>query len=136
MNKFDISNVLIQNIKLGTLAIKSEQDEIMRLQTHNLSYFLGKNLFGDDSSQNILVCKPAFHMLQLKKGKDTNYVFSGKSNSVVTSNLTPLYTDFFHNIKLSGNILEIKFDKDSFPVERNNYTTKVVKAYIFYDLDP
>ena len=134
MNKVGISNVLIQNIKLGTLAIKSEQDEIMRLQTHN--YFLGKNLFGDDSSQNILVCKPVFHMLQLKKGKDTNYVFSGKSNSVVTSNLTPLYTDFFHNIKLSGNILEIKFDKDSFPVEQNNYTTKVVKAYIFYDLDP
>lgn len=65
MNKVGISNVLIQNIKLGTLAIKSEQDEIMRLQTHN--YFLGKNLFGDDSSQNILVCKPAFHMLQLKK---------------------------------------------------------------------
>ena len=60
MNKFGISKVLIQNIKLGTLAIKSEQDEIMRLQTYDLSYFLGKTLFGDDSSKTYLFVNQHF----------------------------------------------------------------------------
>ena len=40
-----------------------------------------------------------------------------------------------HSIKLSGYKVGIKFDKGSKAVEQNNYTTKVVNAYIGYDLD-
>ena len=29
----------------------------------------------------------------------------------------------------------IKFDKDHLAVEQNNYLTKIVNVYIFYDLD-
>ena len=29
----------------------------------------------------------------------------------------------------------IKFDKDPLPVEQNKYSTKIVNAYIVYDLD-
>ena len=29
----------------------------------------------------------------------------------------------------------IKFDKDIFVVEQNNYTSKIVSAYIIYELD-
>ena len=38
-------------------------------------------------------------------------------------------------IKLSEYRIRIKFDKDSLAVEQNNYLTKIVNVYIFYDLD-
>ena len=40
------------NKKLESLVtkaeLKAEQDKIVKLQTHDLSCFLGKNIFGDD----------------------------------------------------------------------------------------
>ena len=40
---------------LGTkVELKAEQDKIVKLQTHDLSYFLGKIFFGDDGSQNMI----------------------------------------------------------------------------------
>ena len=39
----------------------------MKLQTHDLSYFLGINLSGDDSSQNMFAYQSALDMLELKK---------------------------------------------------------------------
>ena len=31
--------------------------------------------------------------------------------------------------------MEIKFDKDPLVVEQNNYTTKIVNAYVIHELD-
>ena len=49
------------NNKITTLAtkaeLKPEQDKIIKLKTHDLSYFLDKNIFGDDCFQNMLVYK-------------------------------------------------------------------------------
>ena len=50
-----------------------------------------------------------------------------------TSTLKALYTAFFHSINFSRYRMGIKFDKD--PLEQKNYLTKVVNAYIVYDLD-
>ena len=36
---------------------------------------------------------------------------------------------------LSGYKMRVKFDKDPLAVEQNNYLTKIVNAYIIYDLD-
>ena len=55
-------------------------------------------------------------MLELKKGKGTDYVLSWKSNAVYNSKLKPLYAAFLHSIKLSRYKMEIKFDKDTFAV--------------------
>ena len=45
------------NVKVKALAMKAglkvEQDKIVKLQTHNLSYFLGKNVFCDDGFLDI-----------------------------------------------------------------------------------
>ena len=38
------------------------------------------------------------------------------------------------SIKFSGYKVQIKFDKDPLAVEQNNYITKIVNAYIVYDL--
>ena len=45
------------------------------------------------------------------------------------------YILLLHSIKLSGHEMEIKFDKDHLTVEQNNCVTKIVNAYIAYDLN-
>ena len=43
----------------------------MKLETHDLNYFLGKKFFGDAGSQNMFVYQPTFTMLELTIGKVT-----------------------------------------------------------------
>ena len=109
----------------------------MTLQTHDLSYFLGKNIFGDYCSQNTFF----YHCLwantscvRVKKDKGTDYFLVGNQKRN-TSKLKPLYTDFLHSIKLSEYRIGIKFDKDPLTTEQNNYKTKIVNAYIVLELD-
>ena len=73
--------------------------------------------------------------LKLKKDKGTDYVLSWRSKGIYTSKLKPLYAVFLHSIKISWYKVRIKFYKDPLTVERSNYTTIIVNAYIFYDLD-
>ena len=61
----------------------------MKLETHDLNYFLGKKFFGDDGSQNIFVYQPTFTMLELNIGKvTTDYVIDWKSKGVYNFKLT------------------------------------------------
>ena len=59
------------NTKFETLATKAElkadQDKIVELQTHDLSCFLDKNIFGDDGFQNIFPYWPMVDTFELKK---------------------------------------------------------------------
>ena len=73
--------------------------------------------------------------VKLKKHKGTDYVLRWKLKGVYTSKHKPLYTIFLHSIKLSGYKVGMKFYKDPFGVEPNNYATKIVNAYVFHDLD-
>ena len=43
-------------------------------------------------------------------------------------------TPFLHNIKLSGYRMRIKVNKDPLVVEQK-YTTRIIRAYIFFKLD-
>ena len=74
-----------------------------------------------------------FDRLDVKKDKGTDYVFSWKSKGVYTSKLKPLYTVFWHSIKLSRYKMTMKLDKYPLAVKPNNST--IVYAYIVYDLD-
>ena len=56
-----------------------------KLKIFDLSYFLDKNVFGDDSFQNIFAYQPTFNMLELKEDKFTDYVIDWKSKGVYTS---------------------------------------------------
>ena len=47
--------------------MKADQDKIVKLETNDLNYFLGKNFFGDDGSQNMFVYQPTFNMLELNR---------------------------------------------------------------------
>ena len=102
---------------------------------HDLSYFLGKNFWGDDGSQNMLVYQPAFSTLQLNKDKGIDYVTSWKSKGVYSSILSPQHTTFLHSIKHCEYKIGKKMDKDPLVVEQNNYVTQIANTYIVYDLD-
>ena len=96
------------NTKTGTLWTKSElkavQDKIMKLQTNDLRFFLGKNYH--DISQNIFVYKPEFNTSKLKKN---SRALTRHQRGVYNSVLPPQHTAFFHNIKIYGYRTGIKF---------------------------
>ena len=100
--------------------------------------FLGRIYFtSNDGSQNknTFVYHPTLDdTLKLKKDKGADYVLSWKSNGVHNSKLKLLYTAFLYSLKRSGYNMGIKFDKDLSAVKQNNYLTKIVNAYIVYDL--
>ena len=61
----------------------------MNLQTPDLSYVLGKNVFSDRSSQNVFFHHPTFSSLQLQKDKGTDYILSCKSKGLYNCTLFP-----------------------------------------------
>ena len=58
-----------------------------------------------------------------------------KSEGSYTCKLKELYTAFLRSKKFAGYRMRIKFDKDPFAVEQNNYTIKILDVYIVNDLD-
>lgn len=73
-NRNNWSTNLFKNSDLGTklttlatgTELKAEKDKIVKLKTHDLSYFLGRVVFGDDGFQYIFVYQ-ATHTLTLFK---------------------------------------------------------------------
>ena len=96
---------------------------------------MAKFFFGANGFQDMFVYQSILDAIILKKDKGPDYVLSWKSKRVYTSKLKLLYTAFLHSIKLYGYKVGIKFDKDPSAVKQNNYATKIVNAYIVYDLD-
>ena len=95
INKCDIFNLVKTsdvNTKVVILPTKSElreeKDKIARLQTFDLSYFHGKNFFGDNAWQNIFVYQPTLDMLELRKDKDTDNFLGWKSKGYIFLNLS------------------------------------------------
>ena len=75
VNQSNISNVAKNSNLSAKLAtkhttkeeLKVEQDKIVKLQIHDLSYFLGKIFFGDNNFQNMFIFQPRRNMLELKE---------------------------------------------------------------------
>lgn len=83
------------NSKLPTLAskaeLKTEQGKIKKVQTHDLSFFLGKDLFHDDGFQKMFVYHPTLDMLELKKARLLIILSVGNQSGMYNSELKPLY---------------------------------------------
>ena len=68
LNKSDISGFIMNSDldkkkkKIATLAtkaeLKSEEDKIEKLQTYDSSLLICQSYFGNDGSQNFLICQP------------------------------------------------------------------------------
>ena len=62
-------------------------------------------------------------------------MLSWKWKGIYNSKLKPLYTAFWHSIKIHEYRIGIKLDKDPLAIEQNYYLAKIVNGYIIYDLD-
>ena len=95
----------------------------MKLEAFDWSYFHRKNLLGVDGVQNMFVCQPIFNMLELKKGRDTDYVIGWKSKSSYESKLLLSHGVFLFNIKYFGYKIGIQCNNTPLVVEQNNHAT-------------
>ena len=84
--------ILATKVEIKTLAtkveLKAEQDKIVKLETHDLSYFLGKNFLGDDSFQNMFVYQIALSTLASKKEESQIIFLAGNQKGCVLLNLS------------------------------------------------
>ena len=96
------------------------QDKIVKLQTSDLIFFLGKNM--------IIFFKICLfisqHLIHQKKAK----ALIGNQRGVYSFVLPQQHTAFLHNIKIYGCRTGIKFDDSILIAEPNNYATKNVNA--------
>ena len=83
----------------------------------------------------MLVYQRTFLLLNLRKGKDVEYVFASKLKGIFKSNLHPLYNAFLSNIKSFECKMGMQFNNIALIVDQNNYAAKTVNAYIEYVLD-
>ena len=66
-------------------AIRNKK-KIEQLQIFELSYFLGKNYFGDDGFQNMFAYRKKLNKLVSKEGKGNEYVIACKSRGLYKQN--------------------------------------------------
>ena len=73
-------------------------------------------------------------MLGFRKAKAPIMLLVGNQKVCLNLNLT-LHGAFLASIKYFGYKIGIQFNNTPLVVEQNNYATKIVNAYIIYDLD-
>ena len=83
--------------------LKTEKDKIVKLETHDLSYFLGKKFFGDDGSSafsgSVVIFRASReHLENILKEKILLKIFDGKVVYVLNVyNLTRTNVDLLAN---------------------------------------
>ena len=67
------------------------KEKIKKLQTLDLSYFLGKLFLGDNGFQNMFVCQPKFSTIDFKQENEEYKVSAWIPKGVNSSNILPLH---------------------------------------------
>ena len=62
---------------------------LKKLKTFNLSYFIGKNYFEEDGTQNYLVFQPIVSYFKINPVNNVNYVLSWKSKRLSDETIKP-----------------------------------------------
>ena len=77
--------------KIATNKTKNEsiENELKKIKTLDLSYFIGKNYFEEDGAQNYLVFQPIHRYFKII---NTKYISSWKSEGVSDETITPYAT--------------------------------------------
>ena len=74
-------------------------------------------------------------MLELKINKSTKYVTGCKFKGLFEQKFVPLNGTFISNVKQFGREMNIQFNNTSLVLDQNKIPTKILNAYIVYDLD-
>ena len=80
----------------------------------------------------ICLYQPTFNILELKKTKAPIMLLVLNQKNLFESKITWFYLP---NKKYFGHKVGMQFNSTPLVVEQNNYTAKIVNAYIFCDLD-
>ena len=93
-------------------------ERVKLLLTKHYSFSLGRISFtSDDGSQNIFVYQTIINVLELKKGKSTEYIISWKSKGVYNFELIALHGPFLPNVNFFRNKIRIQFNNTPFVIE-------------------
>ena len=82
----------------------------------------------------MFVYQPTFNVLELKNDKGAEYVISWNAKGLCSSKPIASHGAFLRNLKYFGNKTRIQFNSTALATEQN-YTARIVNAYIVYDLD-
>ena len=108
------------------------ENELNKLKTFDSGYFIGKNYFEEDGTQNYLVFEPI--IMYFKVITNTNYISSWKSKGLSVESIKPPTTsDNSLSPKLNyyGTKIRVKFTGRCLKQPRISYThEKVVKIYM------
>ena len=105
------------------------EDELKKLKTFDLSYFIGKSHFAEDGTQNCLVFQPIQRYFKLVA--NIQYISSWKSKGLSDESIKPPSTSdnsLFLLIDYLGNKVKIKFNGSCLkqPKLSNQYTHKTI----------
>ena len=114
------------------------QNELKRLETFDLSYFIGKNYFEEDGAQNYFVFQPLFRYFKLNSN-NTNTILSWRSKGLSVNAIKPPSTS---NNSLAPTLnyyypskIRVKFTGSSLKQDKIIFNHgKVVNIYIVYEL--
>ena len=111
-----------------------QKNELNKLKTFDLSYFIDKSYFEEDGTQNYLVFQPLNKSFKLIINKLS--ILSWQSKRLSTENIDPPTTSLFPSINYVGNKIRVKFTGSC--LKQSNKLTythkKIVNIYIVYEL--
>ena len=107
------------------------ENELKKLKTFYLSYFIGKSHFDEDGTQNHLVFQPLDRYFKLVT--NTLSILSWKSKGLSTEAIDPPTTSLSPSNNYVGNKIKVKFTGSC--LNKLTYTQKtIVNIYIVYEL--
>ena len=134
---FDNTVLSLKN-KIAVNKTKSESidNELKKLKTLDLSYFIGQSHFEEDDTQNYLVFQPLNKYFKLIA--NTDYVSSWKSKWLSVEGIKPPSTSdnsLTPGVSYYGTKTRVKFTGSCLKQPKISYTHgKVVNIYIVYEL--
>ena len=115
------------------------ENELTKLKTFDLSYFKGKDRFGEDGTQNYLVFQPMYRYFKRVAGVGTgNYIYIWKSKGFSDERINSI-TAYNYNVtpELSyyGAKARVKFSGSCLKQGKATYNCgAIVNIYIVYEI--
>ena len=112
------------------------ENELNKLKTFDLSYFIGKSHFEEDGTQNYLVFQPKIRYFKVNTITNTDYVSSWKSQELSAESIKPPTTSvnsLTPELDYYGTKTRVKFNGSCLQQSKISYThSTIVNIYIVY----
>ena len=114
------------------------ENEFKKLKTFDWKYFIGKNHFEEDGTQNYLVFQPMYRYFKRVSGVgSSNYIYFWKSKGLSEENMMKtlhVITNSIHNLSFFGTKSRVEFNGSCLKLDKITYVHgKVLKIYIVYE---